>query len=318
MYAAEIRAWTTLSMEPQAVHDIGVEDLARIQDERRATAERLGYPDAASALAEHQASGRNTPTSREEIIRLAEEQVSRGWEAAPRFFGRLPSAACEVKAVEEFREADMPFAFYFPPAEDGSRAGIYYVNTSNLSDRQLHFLATTTYHEAIPGHHFQATLEQELADLPRVRRFGGILAGSAFIEGWGLYSERLADEMELFVDEYERLGMLGAQAMRAARLVVDTGMHALGWDRQRSIATLEEAGVPPVDATVETDRYIAMPGQALAYKLGQIEIERWRAEAAEREGPAFSLPTFHDRLLAVGSLPLPALDRELRPPLGTS
>jgi uncharacterized protein (DUF885 family) len=316
MYAAEIRAWTTLSMEPQVVHDIGVEDLARIRDERRATAERLGHRDAASALAEHQASGRNTATSREEIVRLAEEQVGRGWEAAPRFFGRLPSIPCEVKAVEEFREADMPFAFYFPPAEDGSRAGIYYVNTSNLPDRPLHFLATTTYHEAIPGHHFQATLEQELDDLPRVRRFGGILAGSAFIEGWGLYSERLADEMGLYVDEYERLGMLGAQGMRAARLVVDTGMHALGWDRDRSIATLEEAGVPSVDATVETDRYIAMPGQALAYKLGQIEIERWRAEAAEREGPAFFLPAFHDRLLAVGSLPLPALDRELRPSTG--
>jgi uncharacterized protein (DUF885 family) len=312
MYAAEIRGWTTLSMDPRLIHDIGVADLERIQVERRATAERLGYADPVSALAAHQASGRNTPGSRQEMVRLAEDQVRRGWEAAPRFFGRMPTSLCEVKPVEEFREADMPFAFYFPPSQDGSRSAIYYVNTSNLSERQLHFLATTTYHEAIPGHHLQTALEQEMQDRPSVRRFGGILGGSAFIEGWGLYSERLADEMGLFVDDYERLGMLGAQGMRAARLVVDTGIHALGWDRDRSIATLEEAGVPTVDATVETDRYIAMPGQALSYKLGQIEIERWRAEAADREGSSFSLPGFHDRLLALGSLPLPALDREMQ------
>jgi uncharacterized protein (DUF885 family) len=118
--------------------------------------------------------------------------------------------------------------------------------------------------------------------------------------------------MGLFVDDYERLGMLAAQGMRAARLVVDTGIHALGWDRERALATMEGAGVPPLDAGIEVDRYIAMPGQALSYKLGQIEIERWRAEAEEREGPEFSLSQFHDRLLALGSLPLPALDRELR------
>jgi uncharacterized protein (DUF885 family) len=301
-------------MDPQVIHDIGVADLERIQEERRGIAERLGYPDATAALAAHQASGRNTAGSRQEMVSLAEDQVRRGWEAAPRFFGRLPSSLCEVKPVEEFREADMPFAFYFPPSQNGDRAAIYYVNTSDLSERQLHFLATATYHEAIPGHHLQTALEQEMQDRPSVRRFGGILAGSAFIEGWGLYSERLADEMELFVDDYERLGMLGAQGMRAARLVVDTGIHALGWDRDRSIATMEGAGVPKVDAVVEVDRYIAMPAQALSYKLGQIEIERWRAEATEREGSSFSLPAFHDRLLALGSLPLPALDREMQAP----
>jgi uncharacterized protein (DUF885 family) len=188
---------------------------------------------------------------------------------------------------------------------------VYYVNASDLDQRPLHHLATTTYHEANPGHHFQVAVEQQIEGRPALRRFAGILAGSAFIEGWGLYSERLADEMGLFVDEYERMGMLEAQAWRAARLVVDTGIHAFGWDRDRAIAQLEVAGVPHLDAVVETDRYIGLPGQALAYKLGQIEIERWRAEAAEREGPGFDLKAFHDRLLALGSLPLPALDREL-------
>ena len=148
---------------------------------------------------------------------------------------------------------------------------------------------------------------------PALRRFGGFLAGSAFTEGWGLYSERLADEMGLYLDESERLGMLDLQGMRAARLVVDTGIHALGWTRERAIETLEGAGLPAVEATIETDRYITMPGQALSYKIGQFEIERQRAAASEREGAAFSLRAFHDRLLALGSLPLTALRRELAP-----
>jgi uncharacterized protein (DUF885 family) len=213
--------------------------------------------------------------------------------------------------VEPYREKDAPFAYYFPPTQDGSRQGIYFVNASELQERYLHRLASVTYHEANPGHHFQVSIEQEITESHPLRRFAGILAGSAFIEGWGLYSERLADEMGLYVDEYERLGMLEAQGMRAARLVVDTGLHALGWDRDRAVATMEGTGTSPVDAAIEVDRYIAEPGQALAYKLGQIEIERWRGEAKEREGDAFSLSDFHDRLLGLGSLPLPALEREI-------
>jgi uncharacterized protein (DUF885 family) len=311
MYAAEIRAWTSLDLAAADIHRTGLEDLERIQGERRQAAERLGFPDAPAALAEHDDSGRNRAHSREEMLHLAEEQVRRGWDAAPGMFGRLPKANCEVRPVEEFREADMPGAWYQSPNADGSRPGIYYINTSDLDGRPLHHVATTTYHEANPGHHFQVSLEQEVDGRPALRRFAGILAGSAFIEGWGLYSERLADEMGLFVDEYERLGMLEAQAWRAARLVVDTGIHAFGWERDRAIAKLEDAGVSPVDAVIETDRYIALPGQALSYKLGQLEIERWRAEAAERQGSAFDLKAFHDRLMQLGSLPLPALDREL-------
>ncbi len=311
MYAAEILSWTSLPLEARKVHDLGVEDLERIQDERRLVAERLGHADAASAVAAIAATGRNTASSREELVRMAEEQVRRGWDAAPAFFGRLPNDNCEVRAVEEFREADMPFAFYQPPSEDGSRQGVYYVNAYDLASRPLHHLATTTYHEANPGHHFQIAIEQEMGDRPALRRFGGLMAGSAFAEGWGLYSERLADEMDLFLDDVERLGMLDAQAHRAARLIVDTGIHAFAWSRENSIAKLEEAGVPRTDAVIETDRYIALPGQALAYKIGQLEIERQRAEATKRLGADFSLPAFHDRLLALGSLPLTALQREL-------
>jgi uncharacterized protein (DUF885 family) len=311
MYEAEILSWTTLSLGAQHVHDLGVEDLAKIQEERRASAEALGAPDADTAIARLNERGRNTIADKDELKAIAEDQVRRGWDAAPAFFGRLPLHNCEVRVVEEYREADMAFAFYQPASEDGSRPGIYYVNGFELGERPRHHLATTTYHEANPGHHFQIAIEQEMGDRPALRRFGGLMAGSAFAEGWGLYSERLADEMGLFADEAERLGMLDAQAHRAARLIVDTGIHALGWTRERSIAQLEEAGVPHTDAVIETDRYITLPGQALSYKIGQFEIERHRAETAKRLGDAFSLAEFHDRLLALGSLPLPALRREL-------
>jgi uncharacterized protein (DUF885 family) len=311
MYEAEILSWTTLPLSAQHVHDLGVEDLAKIQEERAASARALGAPDARTALRRLDDAGSNAIASKDELKALAEDQVRRGWDAAPRFFGRLPRQNCEVRLVEEFREADMAFAFYQPASEDGSRPGIYYVNGFELADRPRHHLATTTYHEANPGHHFQIAIEQEMGDRPALRRFGGLMAGSSFAEGWGLYSERLADEMGLFVDEAERLGMLDAQAHRAARLIVDTGIHALAWSRDRAIAQLEEAGVPHTDAVIETDRYITLPGQALAYKIGQFEIERHREEAAKRLGDGFSLREFHDRLLALGSLPLPALRREL-------
>jgi uncharacterized protein (DUF885 family) len=311
MYEAEILSWTTLPLEARKVHDLGLEDLEKIQEERRLIAERLGHPDVESAIAELNASGRNTAESRAALVALAEDQVRRGWDAAPGFFGRRPHENCEVRPVEEFREADMPFAFYQPPSEDGSRPGVYYVNAYDLPTRPLHHMATTTYHEANPGHHFQIAIEQELGDRPALRRFGGLMAGSAFCEGWGLYSERLADEMGLFLDDVERLGMLDAQAHRAARLIVDTGIHAFDWTRDAAIEKLQEAGVPHTDAVIETDRYITLPGQALTYKIGQFEIEHQRAEAAKRDGAAFSLSDFHDRLLGLGSIPLSALRREL-------
>ena len=310
IYAAQILSWTTLPLEAQKVHDLGLEDLAKIQEERQLAAERIGGKDPRDATRVLDERG-NRATTKDELVDLATRQVARGYDAAPGWFGRFPSENCLVKPVEEFREADMPFAFYQPPSADGSRKGVYYVNAGELEGKPLHHLATTTYHEASPGHHFQITLEQEMGDRPNLRRFGGLLAGSAFAEGWGLYSERLADEMGLFENEGERLGMLDMQGMRAARLVVDTGIHALGWSREDSIRTLEDAGVAHSDAVIETDRYITMAGQALSYKIGQFEIEQQRADAAKKHGGDFSVSDFHDRLLSLGSLPLSALRREL-------
>jgi uncharacterized protein (DUF885 family) len=311
IYASQIKAFTTLPLTPQRVHEIGVEDLAKIQEERAEIAGRLGFTGAVEALAAYEADGKNRASSRQEMIALAEDQVRRSWEAAPQYFGRLPGANCEVRPVPEFQEGDVPGAYYFPPSVDGHRSGIYFINTGGLEHRPLHHVATTTYHEANPGHHFQISLEHEFTERLPLRRFGGILAGSAFIEGWGLYSERLADEMGLYLDEYERLGMLDAQGWRAARCIVDSGIHVLGWDRERAVQQVVEAGIPRHDAEIEVDRYIAVPGQACAYKVGQLEIQRWREERAARDGTGFSLKDFHDRLLALGSLPLEALDREL-------
>lgn len=310
LYASQILAHTTLPLTAEEVHATGLAELAAIREEEREIAGRLGYPDAATALAAHTAAGGNVAGSREELLARAERQVRRAWDvAAGGWFGRLPRSPCEVRPVEAFREHDMPPALYIPPTGDGSRPGIYYINLAHLDAVPLHMLATISYHEANPGHHFQISIEQEFTERGPLRRFGGIQAGTAFAEGWGLYCERLADEMGLYESDYERLGMLGAQAWRAARLVVDSGIHALGWDRQRAIDLCVSIGLPPPTAEIEVDRYISWPGQALSYKIGQLELQSLRAEAARR--PGFTLSGFHDRVLELGTLPLPALRREM-------
>jgi uncharacterized protein (DUF885 family) len=310
MYEAEVLSWTSLPLDPREVHELGNARFDAIQDERHRIAGTLGYASSSEALAAYKASGADAADSPEALVAIVEDQVRRSWDSAAPWFGRLPSSNCEVRAVEAFREADMPMAFYNPPTEDGSRPGVYYINTYDLPSRELHSIAGVTFHEANPGHHFQIALEQEADGLPKLRRFGGILAGAAFTEGWGLYAERLADEMGLYLDDWERLGMLENQALRAGRLITDTGLHALGWDRERAIAKLQDGGVPRTDAEIEIDRYIAMPAQALSYMTGMIEIENARAGAEAREGDAFSLRDFHDRLLALGTVPLPTLARE--------
>jgi uncharacterized protein (DUF885 family) len=312
LYRTQIRAWTTLDLEPADVHQIGMDELAAVEIKRREIARAAGFGDDTKAyrasLAEDPA---NIPATKDELLVRAAEDIERAMAIAPRYFGRLPRAGCEVKAVEEFKERDAPFAYYFPPSTDGSRSGIYYANTYDLPSRKFSKLASTTYHEAVPGHHFQIALEMENPDLNTFRRLGARMVGGAYVEGWGLYSEKLADEMGLFRDDGERFGMLDAVAWRAARLVVDTGLHALRWDRQRSIDFLLDAGLSETDAVIETDRYIAWPGQALTYMIGCREIERLRAVIAARDGSAFDLRTFHDAVLGHGSLPLATLSREL-------
>lgn len=312
LYRTAIRRWTTLDLDPEEVHQVGIRELETIEAERREIARNAGFGDDTAAYrAALAADPENTPTSKEALVARAADDIERAMAAAPRFFGTLPRARCEVRPVEEFKEKDVAFAYYYPPAPDGSRPGIYYANGYDLPSRKYSTLATTTYHEAAPGHHFQISLEMENPNLGRFRRMGARMVGGAYVEGWGLYSERLADEIGLFRNEAERFGMLDAQAWRAARLVVDTGLHALRWPRQRSIDFLKSVGLTATDAVIETDRYIAWPGQALTYMTGQLEIKRLRAELSERDGSAFDLRAFHDAVLGHGSLPLATLTREL-------
>jgi len=312
LYRLAIRSWTTLDLDPVEVHQVGLDELAATDAERRLIARGAGFGDDIDAYRRHLvADPANVAESSDALAARAREDIERALAAAPAWFGRLPAAACDVRPVDAFMERDAPFAYYYPPAIDGSRPGIYYVNTYDLPHRFLSTLGTTTYHEAVPGHHFQIALEMEHPDLPAFRRLGSRLVGAAYAEGWGLYSERLADEMGLFRSEGERFGMLTAQAWRAARLIVDTGIHALRKDRAWGVRVLLDAGLTETDASIETDRYITWPGQALTYKIGQREIERLRRELTARDGSAFDVRAFHDEVLGHGSLPLATLAREL-------
>lgn len=311
LYETMIVASTTLDETPEAIHQYGLEQLESIRAEAAGIAVELGFKDVPAmraALASEKSNFAKTP---QEIVERARRQIEKANAQAPRFFGRLPKAPVEVRAVEPYQEAEAPPAFYFPPAPDGSRSGIYFVNTYQPQNRPLYRLATTTYHEATPGHHFQITIEGELENLPDFRRFGARLAGVAYGEGWGLYSERLADEMGLYENAWERLGMLDAQGWRAARLVVDTGMHAFRWTREQSVELLMTVGLSRLEAETETDRYICWPGQALAYMTGMREIRALRNELEERDGDRFDIKDFHDELIGHGSLPLATMRRVL-------
>jgi len=311
-YRLAIRMQTTVDTSAEEVHAFGMEDLASIEAEKDEIARRLGHADRHAlrgALADDPANHTDDPQA---IVRLAQEQTDRAYAAAPRYFGRLPSANCYVMAVEPYREAESPPAFYMPPTLDGSRQGQYYINTFQPMDRQLHKIAAITFHEATPGHHFQIAIEMELKGLPAFRTLGARMAGVAYVEGWGLYCERLADEMGLYLSDQERLGMLDAQSFRAARLVVDSGLHAMNWTRDDAVTFMHERGsLPMVDAAIEVDRYTVWPGQALSYKLGQREIERARVEVSEAMGERFDLRAFHDEVIGHGSLPLATLRSQI-------
>lgn len=312
LYRHSILTWTTVNEDPRVIHEFGRERLNEIEQEAQAIAHELGHDDIAELRRFLDRDGSNHAGESNELVALAEDLFDRANAVAPEWFGRLPRAGCEVRPVEAHAEQEAPPAFYMPPAPDGSREGIYYINTFDMASRPLHRIAATTYHEAVPGHHFQIAIEQELTDLPAFRRFGARLAGGAYVEGWGLYAERLASEMGLYRTPLERFGALESEAWRAIRLIVDTGIHALGWERQRSIDLLRErAGLSALEAETETDRYISWPGQALSYMIGQREIMSLRRQLEARDGARFDLQGFHDQVLAHGALPLAILRAEL-------
>jgi prolyl oligopeptidase len=247
------------------------------------------------------------------LIEISEELLAQAQAALPRAFGRLPRSPIVIKPVEEYRERDAPAAYYFQSSPDGSRPAVFYVNTFEPRARPKHTLAALAFHEGVPGHHLQIAIAQETDGLPSFRRFSAGWLSNAFVEGWALYTERLADELGLYDDELARFGMLGYQAWRACRLVVDTGLHHMRWPRQQAIEFFyDNVGLTERETVNEVDRYIVWPGQALAYKIGELKIKELRAFSQREIGEGFDLRAFHDQVLGSGAVPLEILEQKVR------
>jgi uncharacterized protein (DUF885 family) len=310
IYAFLARQHTTTELTPPELHQLGIDDLAGIHQEMRAIMAGRGAADSSiRAFTEQLTHDRsNLPSSREELIQLSEQLLATAQAALPRAFGRLPSSPIVVKPIEEFRERDAPAAYYFQAAADGSRPATFYINTFEPTSRPKHTLPALAFHESVPGHHLQIALAQEADNLPAFRRLSAGWLANAFVEGWALYTERLADALGLYSDDLARYGMLGYQAWRACRLVVDTGLHHLRWSRQRAIDFfVDNVGLPERETLNEVDRYIVWPGQALSYKVGQREIEALRREQQRRLAEGFDIRAFHDTVLGHAAVPLSTL-----------
>ena len=309
-YRRLMRAHTSIDVEAEELHRVGLEEIARIDEEFVSLGKRVLDAD---GLADTLRRLREDPAlhfaSREEVESVARDSLARANGALAEWFGRLPQATCEVVVMAAHEEKHSTIAYYREPSADGSRPGQYFINTYAPETRPRYEAETLAFHESVPGHHLQLAIMQELTGLPDFRRFNGC---TAYIEGWGLYTERLSEEIGLLSGELDRFGVLSFDAWRASRLVVDTGIHALGWTRGRAIAYMtEHTALGENNIANEVDRYITYPGQALAYKVGQLELLRLRAEARGRQGDQFDLRRFHDVVLAQGALPLPVLRQVL-------
>ncbi len=310
-YAARIKQYTGLESSAEELHRLGLSEVERLQGEMREIVAAKGSGPGAGAKAkvdlrawfEARAKAKDQRlASAEALLAYNRDLVARATAALPKAFGRLPKTPIEVKAIESFREKDAPAAYYYSAPKDGSRPAYYYVNTYDPASRPLYNMAALAFHEAVPGHHFQIALANENGALPEFQRQ---LGQTAFVEGWALYAEGLAGELGLYRSDEERLGAMNYELWRAVRLVVDTGMHAKGWSREKALRYfLANTGHTKIEAANEIDRYILWPGQALAYKVGQLQIREMRYEAERSLGERFSLPAFHDRLLSHGGVPL--------------
>ncbi|WP_258905509.1 DUF885 family protein [Actinokineospora sp. UTMC 2448] len=309
-YARMVRVHTTTDRTPDELHQTGLDIIAGLREEyAELGAKVFGTRDQAEIFRRLIEDPALRWSSAEELLNHARACIERAEAVAPQWFGRLPSQRCQVEAVPANEAAGAPAAYYMQPSMDGLRPGVYYANTHEAEKRDRFLSEVTAFHEAVPGHHFQLTIALEL-DLPLLRRIADV---NAYTEGWGLYTERLAEEMGLYSDDVARIGMLAMDSMRAGRLVVDTGLHAKGWSREQAVAYLREnTPLSAVDINAEVDRYIAYPGQALSYMVGRLEIQRIRREAEARLGERFDIRGFHDVVLGNGMLPLSVLDEVVR------
>jgi uncharacterized protein (DUF885 family) len=308
-YAALIERETSLALPPEQVHRAGLDALAGIHDEFRALGAKVfGTSDLAEIFRRLREDPALRFSTEEEVEGAATRALAAAEAAAPRFFGRLPEASCGVRRVPAHEAPYTTIAYYWPSVP-GQAPGYYYVNTYAPDTRPRFEAEVLAFHESVPGHHLQIAIAQELPALPEFRRH---LGTTAYVEGWALYTERLADEMGLYSGDLDRLGMLSFDAWRATRLVVDTGIHAMRWTRADAERFfLENTPLAENNVRNEVDRYITWPGQALAYKLGQIEMWKLRREAEAALGPRFSLPAFHDVVLGGGAVSLPVLRRQV-------
>jgi uncharacterized protein (DUF885 family) len=308
-YKFRVRAETTTDMTPDAIHKLGQSEVARIAAEMETVAKRTGFADRKAYIAHLRSDPRYYPKTPAELMREAAllAKTIDGW--MPKLFGRLPRLPYTVREIPAEIAEGTTTAYYGQGSPTAGTPGTYYVNTSKLDQRPLFEMPALTIHEAVPGHHHQISLAQEL-DLPMFRRFGS--SSTAFVEGWGLYSERLGIEMGLYDTPAKDMGRLSYEMWRACRLVVDTGLHSKGWTRDQAIRfMLDNTALSRANIEAEVNRYITWPGQALAYKLGELTIRRLRTKAERELGATFDLRAFHDAVLENGAVPLDVLEAHI-------
>ncbi|MEE4206227.1 MAG: DUF885 domain-containing protein [Erythrobacter sp.] len=309
-YAALLENYTTTELSADEIHEIGLAQVERIHGEMRKIMEQVGFDGDLQDFFEYtRTDDRFYYDTREEYLADAQARLDALEAKLPQYFGRLPKADMIIKPVEAFREKSAGKAFYQSPAPDGSRPGTYYVNLYNLRDMSKNELEALAYHEGLPGHHLQRALQTELGDVPPFRRFGG---WTAYTEGWGLYSEELGKDMGFYEDPYSDFGRLGMELWRAARLVVDTGIHHKRWSREEAIRYLKDnTPNPEGDIVKAIERYIVYPGQATAYMIGKLKIMELRDRAMRELGEDFDYPGFHDTVLLSGPVPLSVLEENV-------
>lgn len=309
-YQHRIKRYTTLSLTARQIHQIGLAEVSRIRREMQAVMDEVNFQGSIEDfLTFLRTDARFYATSGEVLLEKTALIAKRADGALPRLFGKLPRMPYTVEPIPAALAPGNTTAYYEQPSGDGTRAGVYRVNLTALDQRPLFELEALTLHEAVPGHHLQLALQQELTDIPNFRRFGGYIA---YIEGWGLYAERLGLEMGFYNDPYSNFGRLSYEMWRACRLVVDTGLHALGWSRDQAIDYMAyNTALSDENIKSEVDRYITWPGQALAYKLGEMKISSLRDLARKTLGAAFNVRAFHDAVLEQGALPLTTLEERI-------
>jgi uncharacterized protein (DUF885 family) len=306
LYRFAVRQSTTTNMDPEAIHQLGLKEVARIEAEQLSIANKLGFSDLKTFRASLKTNPNLKPTSPDQLVETYKRYISQMEPELPKLFGLLPKTRLEIRPTQAFREKEAAGANYQQGTPDGSRPGVVYVNTSDYQNRTLTSVESTAYHEGVPGHHMQISIAQTLPELPTFRQQAGY---TAYVEGWALYAERLGKDIGFYKEPYSYYGHLSEEMLRAVRLVLDTGVHYKHWTRQQMIDFFHEhTSDDEPDIQAETDRYIAVPGQALAYKLGQLEILKLRETAKSELGTRYDIRAFHDEILNGGALPLDVLD----------